>query len=165
MEAGERPDLTTDEQQAEKGFKDTTVRLEDGKYQVTLPKKTPALPLGHSRTLALKRYNQNKKALVKKGQWQAFHKGLLEYSVMGHAERVGESDLANQQLCQFYLPTHGVVKSSSTTTKLRVVLDGSAVTSTGYSLNDVLLPAWPISLSLAHIRAKSVSCAHHRDVS
>ena len=39
----------------------------------------------------------------------------------------------------YYLPHHGVLKESSTTTKLRVVFDGSAVTPTGVSLNDNLL--------------------------
>ena len=38
----------------------------------------------------------------------------------------------------YYLPMHGVHKSSSSTTKLRVVFDGSAPSSTGVSLNDVL---------------------------
>ncbi len=35
---------------------------------------------------------------------------------------------------------HGVVKESSTTTKLRVVFDASAATTTGHSLNSTLLP-------------------------
>ena len=40
----------------------------------------------------------------------------------------------------FYLPMHGVVKDSSSTTKLRIVFYGSARSSTGVSLNDALLP-------------------------
>jgi len=36
----------------------------------------------------------------------------------------------------YYLPHHGVVQESTTTTKLRVVFDGSAKSSFGISLND-----------------------------
>ncbi|XP_044591989.1 uncharacterized protein LOC123270116 [Cotesia glomerata] len=39
----------------------------------------------------------------------------------------------------FYLPHHAVIKADSTTTKTRVVFDGSCKTSTGISLNDTLM--------------------------
>ena len=47
--------------------------------------------------------------------------------------------LPSQQRKFFYLPHHCVFKEDSTTTKLRVVFDGSAKTSNGISLNDSLM--------------------------
>ncbi|XP_055527009.1 uncharacterized protein LOC129719641 [Wyeomyia smithii] len=48
----------------------------------------------------------------------------------------------DDELCQgpvYYLPHHAVIKPESTTTKLRVVFDGSCHTSTGVSLSDALM--------------------------
>jgi len=59
---------------------------------------------------------------------------------MGHAEKVPAPDLSKPVSTMFYLPMHGVVKESSSTTKMRIVFDGSAISSSGHSLNDVLLP-------------------------
>ena len=43
----------------------------------------------------------------------------------------------SKQPC-YFLPHHAVFKETSTTTKTRVVFDGSAKTSNGLSLNDIL---------------------------
>jgi len=58
---------------------------------------------------------------------------------MRHAEPVPAADLHKACHEVFYLPMHAVRKEDSTTTKLRVVFDASAKSSTGVSLNDTLL--------------------------
>jgi hypothetical protein len=39
----------------------------------------------------------------------------------------------------FYMPYHGVLKETSSTTKLRVVFNGSKKSNNGVSLNDILI--------------------------
>ncbi len=63
-----------------------------------------------------------------------------EYAVLGHAELVPTPDLTKPDSQTFYMPMHGVVKESSTFTKLRIVFDASARATSGYSLNDTLIP-------------------------
>ena len=58
---------------------------------------------------------------------------------MGHLEVVPPDEIDIPDSRCFYLPHHGVVKSTSTTTKLRVVFDGSAKSSSGISLNEKLM--------------------------
>ncbi|XP_022180598.1 uncharacterized protein LOC111040844 [Myzus persicae] len=54
---------------------------------------------------------------------------------MNHMELV---TAPNPNKCAYYFPHHAVMKESSITTKLRVVFDGSAPSSSGLSLNDIL---------------------------
>lgn len=136
---GEPEQYTTDQQAAVSHFKDTVSRDPDGRYRVQLPRKEPTPTLGESLGRATKRYQQNKKALVKKDKWTGFVEAVQEYPSMGHAEVVPVQDLDQDCSKSFYLPMHGVVKEESTTTKLRIVFDGSAQSSTGVSLNDTLL--------------------------
>jgi hypothetical protein len=54
---------------------------------------------------------------------------------LGHTTKI-TTDLPSSG--QHYLPHRGVIKETSDTTKLRVVFDGSALSTTGVSLNDTL---------------------------
>ncbi len=87
----------------------------------------------------MKRYRQNQYSRVKKGSYSDFTKALMEYEEMDHAEPVPAEDLSRPAAEVYYLPAHGVVKASSTSTKLRVLFDASARTTSGTSLNDILL--------------------------
>ena len=125
---------------AEAHYLQTSSRQESGRYVVSLPRKDPAPELGFSRPTALHRFVWNERSLQKKGKLPDYQKALWEYIRMDHAEVIPKQDVEASVDQTFYLPSHGVVKANSTTTKLRVVFDGSAKTSTKVSLNDMLLP-------------------------
>ncbi|GFX04650.1 integrase catalytic domain-containing protein [Trichonephila clavipes] len=61
---------------------------------------------------------------------------LKEYEELGHLERVVES---SEPPTHYYIPHHGVLRPEKLTTKLRIVFNGSSPTTTGISLNDILL--------------------------
>ncbi|GFX87633.1 integrase catalytic domain-containing protein [Trichonephila clavipes] len=61
---------------------------------------------------------------------------LKEYEELGHLERVVES---SEPPTHYYIPHHGVLRPEKLTTKLRIVFIGSSPTTTGISLNDILL--------------------------
>lgn len=64
---------------------------------------------------------------------------MQEYFDLCHAEPVPAADLDKPVKDVFYLPMHAVKKESSTTTKVQAVFDTSAKSSSGVSLNDLLL--------------------------
>ena len=103
---------------------------------VQLPVKENISQLGDSKSAAAKRLNQVERRLasnpVLRLQYSAF---MEEFISLGHMELVSNGGEPHQQ---FYLPHHCVLKPSSTSTKLRVVFDGSAKSSSGLSLNDCL---------------------------
>ena len=79
------------------------------------------------------------RSLKKRGAFQEFAEVLLEYFQMQHAEPVPTEELNGQRAEVYYLPMHAIRKETSSTSKLRIVFDASAKTSTGTSLNDHLL--------------------------
>lgn len=76
---------------------------------------------------------------------------MNEYFEAGYAEEVPESSVDRPPQETFYLPMHAVRKDSSTTTKLRAVFNASARSSTGVSLNDLLLVGPTVYSSLVDV--------------
>ncbi|XP_045479871.1 uncharacterized protein LOC123684598 [Harmonia axyridis] len=128
-----------EEAEGEKHFVDTTTRDETGRFVVSLPTKENINQLGESFDLALKRFYAVERKLLKNPQFKEQYVSFMnEYEKLGHMTKINTSNDSTQDTI-FYLPHHGVMKMSSATTKLRVVFDGSAKTSSGISLNDVLM--------------------------
>nr|XP_049464106.1 uncharacterized protein LOC120961248 [Anopheles coluzzii] len=126
-----------DERRCETLYKETTQRDESGRYIVRLPKQTDFTEkLGLSKTTALRRFELLERRLERNPQLKEdYHAFMKEYLELGHMSLMNK-DSGDERA--YYLPHHPVFKASSTTTKVRVVFDGSAKTSTGYSLNDIL---------------------------
>ena len=162
----EEPPLSTVEEQVEEHFSNTVVYLPtESRYKVTLPKKPTITTLGDSRPQALSRYLSNERSIIRRDVWGGFQRVMEEYLTLEHAERVPASELLVHP--NFYLPMHAVFKDSSTSTKLRVVFDGSAATSTGLSLNQALMvgPTIQPTLSTILIRFRTYPVALNSDIS
>ena len=134
-----RPAFSPEEIRVQQDYANTHMFVSSaGKYQVSLPKKLNPPPLGSSRGTALRRFQANERSLIKKGHWQQFQGVVQEYLDLDHARPVTQAELLLPNSDTFYLPMHGVYKSTSSTTKLRVVFDASVRSSNGVSLNDTL---------------------------
>ncbi|CAG7665201.1 unnamed protein product, partial [Allacma fusca] len=132
--------LTQEEKLCQEHYARTTTRLPDGNYQVELPFKEATPPLGNSSSMALKRYYAleakfSRSPNLRKAYSKAFQ-DLIEES---HLELVPKEEIFQPAEKCYFLPHHAVYKESSTTTKLRIVFDASAKTSSGQSLNSKLM--------------------------
>jgi len=103
---------------------------------VRLPIKTDPKQLGAPRLSAERRLHAIDRRLEKQPDLKTqYHDFMKEYEDLGHMKPVKSQQ--SKQPC-YFLPHHAVFKETSTTTKTRVVFDGSAKTSNGLSLNDIL---------------------------
>ncbi|XP_064539493.1 uncharacterized protein LOC135429174, partial [Drosophila montana] len=123
--------------ECEQQFANNFSRLPSGEYSVRLPLKRSAELLGESYGQAYRRFLSLERKLGRnlhrKEQYSAF---VNEFLDLNHMSRVS---LELSGCCKYFLPHHCVLKEDSTTSKLRVVFDGSATTDSGYSLKDVLM--------------------------
>ncbi|GBO34178.1 hypothetical protein AVEN_160610-1 [Araneus ventricosus] len=120
-------------------YEKTHYRNSEGRYVVQMPFKPEIekLSLGDSYQMASKRLDNLWKRLNRDPTMKFLYSEFLrEYKNLNHMEEITNCNLSNDD--GYFLPHQGVLRPSSITTKLRVVFDASAKTTTGYSLNDLL---------------------------
>ncbi|XP_072400607.1 uncharacterized protein [Diabrotica undecimpunctata] len=128
--------LSDEENYCEQHFKENVTQDADGRFIVTIPLKKSISELGDSRTAATNRFFTLEHKLLKNNDMRLqYHQFIKEYIDLGHMSLAEDQDDKNG----FFLPHHCVLKAESTTTQLRVVFDGSAKSSTGVSLNDLMM--------------------------
>lgn len=129
--------LNEKDEQCVQYFNKTIKRDSSGRYIVSLPFKISNDVLGNSRRSALAQFLQLERKFASNLQVkQQYTEFINEYLKMGHMEKCTNLGIKDSE--GFYLPHHAVFRKR-TTTKVRVVFDGSRKTSNGISLNDMLL--------------------------
>ena len=128
--------LTPEHQACEQHFTTNTTQQQDGRFVVRLPLKEEPNQLGTSRRSAEHRLLAIERRLQREPELKnQYHQFMKEYEDLGHMQPVTTCE--ERQQC-YYLPHHPVFKETSSTTRTRAVFDGSAKSSNGLSLNDIL---------------------------
>ncbi|XP_058456570.1 uncharacterized protein LOC131433967 [Malaya genurostris] len=141
-ELSEKPQRSQEEKDCEAHFQHTITRDDTGRYMARYPKRAGFYEMiGDSKETARRRFLQIERRLGKDANLRKHYNAFMqEYIDLGHMKAVGMVDeIPKTEKTVCYLPHHPVFKESSSTTKVRVVFDGSAKTSSNYSLNEILL--------------------------
>ncbi|GBM12575.1 hypothetical protein AVEN_78349-1 [Araneus ventricosus] len=140
--------LNSEEELCEKHFLENYSRTPEGRYIVKIPLKNDK-QLGESRTSANRRLDALWRRLSKDTKLKTLYCDFIrEYKVLGHMTEVKE---AHEPEFSVYLPHHGVYNPLKSSTKLRVVFNGSAPTSNGVSLNQIQLNGGTVQQDLFSI--------------
>ncbi|XP_043264150.1 uncharacterized protein LOC122404277 [Colletes gigas] len=127
---------TKSEEECEAFYKKTVVRDETGRFQVRLPFNCPKPEetIGKSFHIAFSALARLRKKLdTSPTLGKEYSEFLNEYESQGHMTRIEPIDRS-----RLYIPHRAVVRTDSTTTKLRVVFNATCRTAGGRSLNDIL---------------------------
>lgn len=142
--------LSAEDRACENLFMETHKRLENGSFQVELPLRNNKLKLGESFDLALKRLKSLEVRFSKSLELFTGYKELIdEYITLGHGKYIEMQE--EEKKNRVFLPHHCVIRDDAPSTKLRVVFDASSKTSTGLSLNDLMLKGYPVQPDLFDI--------------
>lgn len=126
--------LSPEETQCENIFLSSVTRADDGRYCVPLPFSKDPSELGNSRAVAQRRFMALERKFKQSPDLQGnYNKVIGEYIDKDYLSEVSQSDITDEG---YYIPHHAVTRSDKPMP--RVVLDASAKTHTGVSLNDIL---------------------------
>ncbi|XP_076301952.1 uncharacterized protein LOC143220098 [Lasioglossum baleicum] len=129
--------LSPEETRCESHFVATHARNSEGRYIVRLPFKRIPENLGNSRSQALRVLTRQEKRFSKDSTMQnAYVSFMEEYENLGHMRRAADTNPDQNRV--YYLPHLCVIRESSSSTKYRVVFNGSQQTDRGISFNDCL---------------------------
>lgn len=119
----------------EKIYRETVSRNVNGRFTVALPFKLSSECLGESKQNALSRFNALEKRLNRdKKLRQDYNLVMQDFLDQDHMRLVQDTN----ECFAYYISHHPVIKSSSSSTPVRVVLDASSPSDNGLSLNDLL---------------------------
>ncbi|CAK1584852.1 unnamed protein product [Parnassius mnemosyne] len=126
---------SNEEKLCEEHFLKNTTRLANGRFCVRIPLKHNPDVLGDSWPRAKKCLLSLERRLAGQSQvYEMYKEFMSEYESLGHMEKCENDNLPRKM---HFIPHHGVLRESSTTTKLRVVFNASSPTSSGVSLNNI----------------------------
>ncbi|XP_043494149.1 uncharacterized protein LOC122519051 [Polistes fuscatus] len=122
--------LTPEELECEHNFKTTHARDLTGRYIVRIPLNSFPKLLSDSQHTAHACLQRTLTRVRRDHQYQQrYTQFMREYEEAGHMTKLVDNSTVTRP--HYYLPHHGVLKPDSSTTKLRVVFNGSSTTSTG----------------------------------
>ncbi|XP_034827793.2 uncharacterized protein [Maniola hyperantus] len=153
-------DRTDAEHACEELFTRTTTRNDEGRFIVSIPLKSSPDLLGESLPQAERRFLALEKRLERAPAYKKLYADFLhEYESLGHMTRVSTYGTPH-----YFMPHHGVFRENHSSTRLRVVYDAGAVSSSGISYNDLQLVGPPIqgdliSIILRFRQHRYVACA------
>ncbi|XP_046615350.1 uncharacterized protein LOC124302827 [Neodiprion virginianus] len=142
--------LSEEDSQCEQHFVETHSRSPEGRYIVRIPlKQLPDNPGDSRRSALFALSRQEKQFEADPARKTAYSDFLAEYENLGHMTLVPNPYQASGRV--FYLPHHAVVRDNSTTTKIRVVFNGSALTTRKISINSLQYAGAKLQNDLADV--------------
>lgn len=129
-----------EEKEAENHYVNNTRQDEHARVIVRLPfKKTEGngVELGNSLKMALTRFLQLEKRLIKIGKHDEFVRAIQDFVDANHMREATNKESAEG--IGYFVPVQVVFKETSETTKVRPVFDASAKSSNGKSMNDYMM--------------------------
>ena len=128
--------FTDEETHCERFFEQTHRRTSEGRFEIQIPFKDNLSELVNNYSSTLSQFLSNEKRLQRNEPLrEKYVEFMREYEQLGHMTEVDVTQDAPETKT-FYFPHHAVEKPDSTTTKVRIVFNGSSKTASGLSLND-----------------------------
>ncbi|XP_073956540.1 uncharacterized protein [Choristoneura fumiferana] len=123
--------LSPEEQQCEKLFNETISRESDGRYVVSLPFSDDPRQLGDSYKTAKRRLLSLERRLDSDPNLRlGYNATMQDYMDKGYLEKVSEPQAPT---LAYHIPHRAVYRPDKDTSKIRIVLDASAKTTSGKS--------------------------------